>query len=123
MDNPYRHSTMLGGTLICFGAVLLLMSGYFLFDAIPDKAEELGSLRWQLGTGYFLWVLGSVLVARARFSSLWAGFFCGLLLLPGLIALTCFISTRTRQEIWQEANPDFTKRAQRRQYRNLKSLY
>ena len=123
MIDPYRKSPMLGGSLLCLGAVLSLISGYFFFDDVLDKPSE---VQWMLilaVLGYLLWITGSVLLARARFSSAWAGLFCGVLFVPGLLILLTFIPTRSRQEIWQEANPGFTKRDQKRQYRNFKSLY
>lgn len=123
MQDPYRASPMLGGLIICLGGVLLVICSYFLYDDVFDKPDEVDTLLILAGVGYGLWVLGSVLLARARFSSLWAGFFCGLLLLPGLILLTTAVRTRSRQQIWREANPSLTERAQKRQYRDLKSLY
>ena len=114
---------MLGGTLICLGAVLMLICGYFYFDELADKPDSISLMIWLSGLGYGLWILGSILLARARFSSLWAGFFCGLLLLPGLIALLTVVPTLSRQQIWQEANPGFSSRSQKRQYRDVKSLY
>jgi hypothetical protein len=123
MNNPYRKSPMLGGTLICLGAVLMLMCGYFYLDDVADRPESVSLMIWLAGFGYGLWILGSILLARARFSSLWAGFFCGLLLLPGLIALLTVVPTLSRQQIWQEANPGFSSRSQKRQYRDVKSLY
>lgn len=114
---------MLGGMLICLGAVLMVICAYFRFDDVAEKSGEAAVLHGLAGLGYLLWILGSTYLARARFSSIWAGFFCGLLLLPGLVVLLTVISTRTRQEIWQEANPNFSTREQKRQYRNVKSLY
>jgi hypothetical protein len=123
MHNPYRKSPMLGGFLICLGAVLMVVCGYFYFDDVPDKPDGALTLLWLAGTGYVLWVAGSVQLARARFSSGWAGLLCGLLLVPGLIALLTVVPTRNRQQIWQEAHPGLSGRAQQRQYRNVKSLY
>ena len=123
MTNPYRKSPIPGATLICAGAVLMVMCGYFYFDDLPDRPDSLTFMAWLTGIGYACWVLGSTLLARARFSPLWAGFFCGLLLLPGLIALLTVVPNLNRQQIWQEANPGFSTRSQKRQYRNLKSLY
>lgn len=123
MIDPYRKSPMLGGGLLFLGAVLMIMSGYFFLDDVADKPNEIQMMLILTGLGYVIWIVGSVLLARARFSSLWAGFCCGLLLLPGLFILLTIISTRSRQEIWQEANPNFTNREQKRQYRDLKSLY
>lgn len=123
MTNPYRKSPMLGGTLLCFGAVLIVVCGYFYFDGVADKPDEIQWMEILAGLGYLLWVAGSVMVARARFSSAWAGLLCGLLFLPGLVILLTIVPTRSRQEIWQDANPGFSKRDQKRQYRNFKSLY
>lgn len=123
MHNPYRTSPMLGGLLICLGAVLMVLCGYFYFDDVADKPDESLTLLWLALTGYVLWVGGSVQLARARFSSVWAGLLCGLLLLPGLIALLTVIPTRSRQQIWEQANPGLSGRAQQRQYRDVKSLY
>ena len=123
MINPYRKSPMLGGSLICLGAVMMMMCGYFYFDELPDHPDSVRTMVWLTGLGYALWVLGSTLLARARFSPLWAGFFCGLLLVPGLIALLTVVPTLSRQQIWQEANPGFSNRSQKRQYRDVKSLY
>lgn len=123
MNDPYRKSTMPGGTLICLGGVIMVMCAYFYFDDVADRPGSGATMAWLAGIGYVLWVTGSVLVARARFSSLWTGLICGLLLAPGLIALLCFVPTLNRQEIWQKANPDFGTRSQERQYKNFKSLY
>lgn len=123
MKDPYRASPMLGATLIFLGAVLLTYAAYFFFDSLPQKVDRNASLATAAALGYFLWIVGSILVARARFSSTKAGLICGLFLLPGLIALLTTVRTLTRQEIWQRANRDFTPREQQRQYRNYKSLY
>lgn len=123
MQDPYRASPMLGGIVICLGGVLIAVCSYFLFDDVPDKPNSTDLLLTLSATGYGLWIIGSVLLARARFSSLWAGLFCGLLLLPGLFILLTIVRTRTRQQIWREANPSLTERAQKRQYKDLKSLY
>ena len=123
MQDPYRASPMLGGLVICLGGVLIALCSYFLFDDVIDKPNSTKLLLTLSATGYVLWIIGSVLLARARFSSLWAGLFCGLLLLPGLILLFTVVRTRTRQQIWREANPNLTERAQKRQYKDLKSLY
>lgn len=114
---------MVGGSLICLGAVLMALCGYFYFDDVRDKPSQILILKILVGVGYALWILGSVFLAKSRFSSAKAGFLCGLGLLPGLIALLTVVRTRTRQEIWQEANPGLAGRAQARQYRNVKSLY
>ncbi len=123
MLDPYRKNPMVGGLLICLGAVLIAVCGYFYADDVADKPHTVTTLRSLAFVGYVCWVVGSVLLARARFSSAWAGLFCGLLLLPGLLILLTLVPTRSRQEIWQEANPGLTGRAQARQYRNFKSLY
>lgn len=123
MDNPYRTSPMMGGLLICLGGVLMVLCGYFYFDDVAEKPGEARTLFGLAGTGYVLWVAGSMQLARARFSSIQAGLLCGLLLVPGLIALLTMVRTRSRQQIWQEANPGLSRRAQQRQYRNVKSLY
>ena len=123
MTDPFRKSPMPGGTLICLGAVLMLICGFFYFDGVPDKPDAILVLQGLLGLGYLLWVAGSVSLAKARFSSAWAGLICGIFLVPGLIALLTVVPTRSRQEIWQEANPGFGVRAQNRQYRNFKSLH
>ena len=114
---------MLGFSLLCLGAVLIVICGYFFFDDVTDKPDEVELKLNLTGLGYLLWITGSILLARARFSSAWAGLFCGLLFLPGLFILLTIVPTRSRQEIWQEANPGFSKRDQKRQYRNFKSLY
>ena len=123
MIDPHRKNPMLGGSLLCMGAVLVVISSYFFFDDVVDKpaAERLMLIR--AGSGYLLWIIGSVLMAQARFSSALAGFICGLLFVPGLIILLTVIPTRNRLEIWQDANPGFTQRDQKRQYRDFKSLY
>ncbi len=123
MHNPYRTSPMLGGLLICLGAVLMVLCGYFYFDDVADSPGRARTLLWLAVTGYAVWVCGNVQLARARFSPVWAGLLCGLLLVPGLIALLTVVPTRSRQQIWQEANPGFSGRAQQRQYRDVKSLY
>lgn len=123
MIDPYRKTPMLGGTLICLGAVTMVMCGYFYFDDVADKPSAENWMQVLTGLGYLIWVAGTVLLARARFSSLWAGLICGIFLFPGLVILLTLVPTRSRQEIWQEANPGFTGRAQTRQYRDFKSLY
>lgn len=123
MHDPYRASPMLGGSVLCLGGVLLVICSYFLYDDVVDKPDVVTTLLILALIGYLLWIGGSILLARARFSSLWAGFFCGLLLLPGLVLLMTAVPTRSRQQIWREANPRLDERAQKRQYRDLKSLY
>ena len=110
MIDPCRKSPMHGASLLCLGAVLTVISCYFYFDDVADKPTAVQWLLALAGAGYLLWIAGSGLLARARFSSAWAGFFCGLLFVPGLIILLTVIPTRSRQEIWQEANPGFTQR-------------
>jgi hypothetical protein len=123
MKDPYKTSPMLGASLIFLGAVMISYAAYFAFGVAPKKLEITTPILALAGTGYVLWVIGSILLARSRFSSARAGFLCGLFLLPGLIALLTCVHTRTRQEIWQLANRDFSPREQKRQYRNFKSLY
>ena len=123
MTDPYRKSPMLGGTLLCLGAVLMVICGYFYFDDVIDKPATVLRMRILAGLGYFVWLLGSVQIARARFSPGWAGLLCGVFLLPGLLVLLTLVPTQNRQQIWQNANPGFSPSAQRRQYRNLKSLH
>jgi hypothetical protein len=123
MQDPYKASPTVGASLLCLGGVLILISGYFYLDEVPDKPSSVTTLLTMTGIGYGLWITGSTLLARSRFSSLPAGFLCGLLLVPGLLILLTVVPRRTRHEIWQAANPSLTGKTIRRQYPNQKSLY
>ena len=123
MKDPYHASPVIAGLLLCLGGVLMVVTSYFYMDDVPDKPSATGTMYWLIGIGYLLWISGSTALARARFSSIWAGLGCGILLLPGLLLLLTIVPRRTRQEIWQAANPTLTGRVLKRQYPNHKSLY
>lgn len=122
MKDPYRKTSMPGATLLCLGGVLMVLNLFFLFDQTPDPPDSRFLLKIWICAGYVLWILGSMGIARSRFSPLWAGFVCGLLLLPGLFLLLTRVPTLSRQQIWQASNKGFGLRDQKRQYRDLKVL-
>jgi hypothetical protein len=123
MNDPYSASPVIAGLLLCLGGVLMVVTSYFYMDDVPDKPSAIGTMFWLIGIGYLLWISGSIALARSRFSSIWAGLGCGILLPPGLLLLLTIVPRRTRQEVWQAANPTLTGRVLKRQYPNQKSLY
>jgi hypothetical protein len=101
----------------------MVVSSYFYMDDVPDLPSSIATMYWLMGIGYLLWISGSIALARSRFSSIWVGLGCGILLLPGLLLLLTVVPRRSRQEVWQAANPTLTGRALKRQYPDRKSLY
>jgi hypothetical protein len=122
-ENFWHQNPFVSGFVVSGGVVLSVLSLFFLLDGVPDAAEKVTSLQLRIALGVLLWVLGCGMVSRTRFGSWTRGFICSLFLLPGLLYLIYSTGGHTRQEMWQQSNPDLARRQNRRQYRDIKPLY
>ncbi|MDB6134313.1 MAG: hypothetical protein JWM59_2556 [Verrucomicrobiales bacterium] len=109
-------------TLGAAGAALLL-NGFYLLQGVAETSDELFKYQLRIGAALALWVAGCGMTSRTRHGSWTRGLLCGLLFIPGLVILLLTTGRKTRQEIWEEANPGLVGRAHRRQYRDVKPLY
>lgn len=115
---PVIAAMTLGGA----GAALLF-NGFYLWDGINGPPEHLLKYQLRIGAALALWIAGCGMASRTRHGSWTRGLLCGLLSLPGLLILLLTTGGKTRQEIWEGANPGLAGRAHRRQYRDVKPLY
>ncbi|MES2709191.1 MAG: hypothetical protein V4726_21525 [Verrucomicrobiota bacterium] len=122
-ENHWNTYPVIGAMTLGAAAAAMLFNGYYLLDDITDTPQAMLKFQVRLGLAAGLWVLGSGIVSRTRHSSWTRGLLCGLFFIPGLIFLVITTGRKTRQEIWQEANPGLVGKEVRRQYRDVKPLY
>lgn len=121
--NPWHQYPVISAFVLAAAAVLLLFSGFYLLDGIPDRPVALYKLKRKAVMGIIMWIVGCGIASRTRNDTWKRGFLCSLLFVPGLILLVLTTGKKNRHEIWEEANPKLAGKRDRRQYRDIKPLY
>jgi hypothetical protein len=123
-ENFWNTYPVLGALALAGAATALIFNGFYLYSAMHDaSAPSLLKYQIRIGAALVGWIIGCGIVSRSRHGSWGRGILCGLFFIPGLLALIFTTGRKTRQEIWQEANPGLVGKEVRRQYRNVKPLY
>ena len=121
--NPWHQYPCISAFVLAGAMVLLLFSGFYIFDGIPDRPAAMTKLLMKAGAGGGLWILGCGLASRTRNDTWTKGLLCGLLFIPGLMLLIFITGGQNRHEIWEKANPTLAGKRDRRHYRDVKPLY
>lgn len=122
-ENFWNTYPVLGALTLAGSATALIFNGFYLYNALQNPEANLMRFQIRIGGALVAWVIGCGIVSRTRHGSWIRGFICGLFFIPGLLALIFTTGRKTRQEIWQEANPGLVGKEVRRQYRDVKPLY
>lgn len=122
-ENPWNTYPFISAFVLTASASLFLLCGYYYFDGIPDSPARLVSLHLRTAGAVALWILGCALVSRTRHSTWKKGALYSLLFIPGLLILIFTTGGKTRQQLWEESNPELARRRLRHQYRPVKPLY
>ena len=118
-ENHWNTYPVISALVLAASGVLFILNGFYWYE----KVQSLEKTQMGIAAASALWILGCALTSRTRHASWTKGILCGLLFLPGLIILILTTGGKSRQEIWQEANPQLVGRNLRRQYRDVKPLY
>lgn len=122
-ENFWNTYPVLGALTLAGAATALIFNGFYFYNALGNPEANLLRLQIRIGAALACWIIGCGMVSRSRHGSWARGLICGLFFIPGLLALIFTTGRKTRQEIWQEANPGLVGKEVRRQYRNVKPLY
>lgn len=121
--NEWNSYPVIAAMILGTSGTLFLFTGFYFFDDVAETESSLLKLQLKLAAAIVLWVIGCGVTSRTRHASWTKGLLCGLFFVPGLIFLVLTTGGKSRQEIWQEANPELVGKNLRRQYRDVKPLY
>lgn len=122
-ENFWNTYPVIAAMALGTAGAALLFNGFYLLDGIKHLPGDLFKYQLRLGAAFILWIVGCGMTSRTRHGSWTRGLLCGLLFIPGLLIVLLTTGHKTRQEIWDGANPGLAGRAHRRHYRDVKPLY